>query len=365
MVFCEFLYNSNSLITDGSMLYALGSNGAGQLGVGGRDDANTPRQCHFDVLSDIHEPPIQIAAGGNHTLVLLKSGSLYSVGSNIGGRAGHATSQQWIETLQMIKTGASSTRIKLCSATWEASVIVTEADEVYTCGTGLRGELGRKAASSQPSKLPNFPPDGTNIVGVSSCVSHTVVVLSTGEVYGWGNGRYGQLGEPPQIVWEPRKIENLNFKVVRAVCGNDFTYLVGNPQQGYHTVLGSDKWSIRSNVPAKNLDWQDIGAGWGSIIVLKRSGKIESWGRNDHGQLAPRDLPELNRIAVGSEHVLALTPLGQVLTWGWGEHGNCGPHTDQMGDVKDGWKEIFLNLSDRDAKPTMIAAGCATSFIWI
>lgn len=357
---------SNVLIIAVNMLYAFGSNGAGQLGIGGKDDANTPQKCLFNVPSDINDPPIRIVAGGNHTLVLFRSGSLYSVGSNLDVRIGHAASEKWIETLRIMNIGISSIGIKLCSATWEASVIVTEADEVYTCGMGPKGELGiGNSASSPPQKLPDFPPAGTNIVDVASCVSHTAVVLSTGEVYGWGNGRKGQLGEPAQIVWEPRKFENVNFKVVRAVCGKEFTYLVGDPQQGYHEILGADKWSIRSNAPVDNLDWQDIGASWGSIFVLKRSGKIESWGRNDRGQLAPRGLPQITRMAVGSEHVLALTPLGQVLAWGWGEHGNCGPNTDQMGNVKDGWNDILLNLSSIDAEPLMIAAGCATSFIWM
>lgn len=347
------------------MLYAFGSNGAGQLGTGGKDDANTPRKCLFDDLSDFNEPPIQIVAGGNHTLLLFKSGSLYSVGSNRDFRAGHAMTKEWIETFQRVNIGASTTGFKLCSATWEASVIVTEADEVYTCGMGSKGELGiRNTASSQPQKLPDFPPAGTNVVDVASCVSHTVVVLSTGDVYGWGNGRKGQLGEPAHIVLKPRKIENLSFKVVRAVCGKEFTYLVGDPRQGYHEILGADKWGIRSNAPVDNLDWQDVGASWGSIFVLKRTGKIESWGRNDRGQLAPRDLPDIARMAVGSEHVLALTHLEQVLSWGWGEHGNCGPDTDNMGDVKDGWNEISLNLANGDAKPLTIGAGCATSFIW-
>ncbi|MCJ1464170.1 hypothetical protein MMC07_002783 [Pseudocyphellaria aurata] len=347
------------------MLYAFGSNGAGQLGIGGKDDANTPRKCLLDVQSDIDEPQIRIVAGGNHTLLLFKPGSLYSVGSNRDARAGHATAQEWIEAPQMINLGTSSTKIKLCAAGWESSVIVTEANEVYTCGTGPKGELGiGNVDSSRPQKLLDFPPAGTDIVDVASCVSHTVVVLSTGDVYGWGNGRKGQLGEPAQVVWEPRRIENVTFKVVRAVCGKEFTYLVGDPQHGYHTILGADKWGVRSNAPVDNIDWQDVGASWGSIFVLKRNGRIESWGRNDHGQLAPTDLPHIYRMAVGSEHLLALTHQGQVLTWGWGEHGNCGPNTDQMGDVKDGWNEISLNLSNKDAKPSMIAAGCATSFIW-
>lgn len=346
------------------MLYAFGSNGSGQLGVSGKIDAHSPTRCLFDTEDEIIERPLQIAAGGNHTLILFESGALYSAGSNVDSRAGHPV-QESREKFQRINLAPSNPRVKLCAGLWEASVIVTTTDDVYTCGNGPRGELGTgKPIALQPQKLPDFPPTGTVIVDVASCVDHMVVVLSNGDVYGWGNGRKGQLGEPARIVWEPRKIHKLNFKVSRATCGKDFTYLVGDPSQGHHIILGVDKWGVKSNAPEKNLDWEDIGASWGSILVLKKGGEIESWGRNDHGQLAPKDLPNVSRMAVGSEHVLALIK-GRIISWGWGEHGNCGPEMDQMGDVKDGWHEIPTNLSNKPDEAHFVAAGCATSFVWI
>lgn len=347
------------------MLYAFGSNGSGQLGIRGKEDTDTPMKCVFPEETDLAEPPVQIAAGGNHTLVLFKSGDLYSVGSNSSGQTGHSLGED-SDTLKKVVLSAWEPQIKFCSALWEASVLVTTDDDVYTFGRGAKGELGTgNSTSSQPQKVPRFTPSGLSIVDVASCVNHIVAVLSNGDVYGWGDGRKGQLGEPRRNVWLPRKIESIGFKVLRALCGKEFTYFLGDPTQGHHTILGTDKWNIKSSAPATNFDWQSISASWGSIFVLKTCGKMDSWGRQDLGQLPPKSLPGLDLIAAGSEHVLALTKSAQIVSWGWGEHGNCGPKTDQMGVVKDRWNNISFNLPINYAKAQMIAAGCATSFAWV
>lgn len=342
------------------MLYAFGSNGSGQLGICNEEDVSSPQACSF---SEGHPGGIrQIVAGGNHTLVLLESGELYFAGSNVDGRAGLAHSGQKVDRFHKADLGLF--RVKLCAAMWEASVIVTTADEVYTFGTGSRGELGTgQVTVSAPHKLPDFPPTSESIVDMASGVSHTVIVLSNGDVWGWGNGRKGQLGEPAAIVQIPRKIQGLGFHVVRAVCGREFTYLVGDPREGHHAVLGFNKWDIKSSAPPNALHWKSIGASWCSIFVLKLSGKIESWGRNDHGQLAPPELPGIEQLAVGSEHVLALTEHMKVICWGWGEHGNCGPNTNETNDVDGRWNDVSNPPGDKSILQG-IAAGCATSFTW-
>lgn len=342
------------------MLYAFGSNGSGQLGIGNEEDVSSPQVCLFD-----EENPgeiRQIVAGGNHTLVLFESGELYFAGSNVDGRAGLARLGQKVDRFH--KAGLGLLKVKLCAAMWEASVIVTTDEEVYTFGTGSKGELGiGQILVSEPHKLLDFPPPTEKIVDMASGVSHTVVLLSNGDVWGWGNGRKGQLGEPAAIVQTPRKIQGLNFTVVRVICGREFTYLVGDPREGHHAVLGLDKWNIKSNAPPNALQWKNIGASWGSIFVLKQSGKIESWGRNDHGQLAPLGLPAIVELAVGSEHVLALTQDMKVVCWGWGEHGNCGPSINKTNDVDGRWNDIATHAGDQD-RFRGLAAGCATSFTW-
>lgn len=342
------------------MLYAFGSNGSGQLGISGTNDTNVPQECLFNEL--IIQRPKHIAAGGNHTLVLFDSGVLYVAGSNITDQP---AKEKEPEIFFRLKLSSLDPSVKLCSATWDGSIIVTTNDEIYTFGTGSKGELGTGAISSlHPQRLLSFPPEETTIVDIASGVSHTVAVLSNGEVYGWGNGRKGQLGQPAEIVLAPRKIKNLNLNIVRAVCGREFTFMVTEPGDGRYIILGVDKWNIQSGAPMSVVGWKDIGASWGSIFILKSSGIIGSWGRNDRGQLSPRGLPEVESIAVGSEHVIAMTKSGQVLAWGWGEHGNCGTGIDEMGNVKDKWNVISINPHIQARTAQGIGAGCATSFFW-
>ncbi|KAI9764718.1 MAG: hypothetical protein M1840_008110 [Geoglossum simile] len=328
------------------MLHSFGSNGSGQLGLGHREDVSVPTKCLLPVALD--KLRARIAAGGNHTIVLLSSGGAFSTGENGDGRCGYDTAlaplrAEFLRIAILVSPLHIVDKFKLCAATWEATIFISHENEVYSCGTGLKGQLGLGDGvcySTAPQRVQGFPPAGTEIIDIASCMAHTVAILSNGEVYGWGDGRKGQLGEPAATVWSPRKFEGITFSAYKAACGREFTYIVGNPMHGHHAVLGLDKWGVRSSMPELVRGWKDIGASWGSIFVLQGDNRLFSWGRNDHGQLAPASVPDLQGIAVGSEHALGLTLEGSLVAWGWGEHGNCGPDIDDDGDVKGHWNEI-------------------------
>ena len=355
-------------------IFALGSNGSGQLGLSHKDDVATAEICTIGISASV-EIPTRITAGGNHTIVLLSSGNVLKFGSYNGNTPSDAPTT-WSTLTSLTCFGTELTKetnltFKFCSATWSASVFVTIDNELYTEGIGTKGELGLGPSITQVDgrirslDLSQTLSSDTTIVDLASGVHHTVLILSNGDAYGWGNGRKGQIGEPAGIVWRPRKVEGLQFKAVRVVCGREFTYLVGAPGGGEYTILGADNWLIRSNAPASIHHWVDVGATWGSIFVLTQAGKIISWGRNDHGQLAPRNLPLIKEMAIGSEHALVLTREGKVIAWGWGEHGNCGPFTDKHGDVKPLWNELMLPAGECKTIVSGIGAGCATSWIWV
>lgn len=344
-----------------TVLYAFGSNGSGQLGLSHTEDVSEPH-----AVADTHRfrdnQPAQITAGGNHTVMLTAECEMFAAGANTNGRNPwqNISSETTSFVDCVIPRVPAPPFMNLCAATWEATVLVSD-DRVMSCGTGNHGELGQGDKikdSPWPQKIPKFPPPGTRVVDIAACMSHTVAVLDTGEVYGWGNGRKGQLGEPAAIVWSPRKIEGIPFHAFRVACGREFTYIVGHPREGTHLVLGSDKYAVKSTAPESITDYVDIAASWSSIYVLLGSGSIVAWGRNDHGQMPSANLPAIESMAVGSEHILAKTKDGKVLAWGWGEHGNCGTPTNASGDVADTWNEIPVKGTVKK-----IAAGCATSFI--
>lgn len=356
-------------------VYAIGSNGSGQLGIGHEEDVSVPKEVIFkDDLSSYGQPLIR--AGGNHTLLLSSTGEIYCAGDYSSGACGLTLSETPQPIFRKISLGLDSDPpggTLLCAATWESSVIVKKdtegrATRVYSFGTGNKGELGLGELifrSPRAQLVKDFPPKDTEVVDLAASVSHVVAVLSNGEVWGWGSGRKGQLGSPEGIVFSPRKISDVGFSVARAACGREFSYLIGGSGDGQHIVLGSDKFSIRSSAPANVSGWQDLGASWGGIFVLLSSGKLLSWGRDDHGQLAPPSIPGLSMLAVGSEHIVALSRDGDVLAWGWGEHGNCGPNTTD-GDVKGRWNVVASSkYLPAESKIVSVGGGCATSWVCI
>ena len=343
-------------------LYALGSNGSGQLGIGNTKDVSTPNICLFPNGPEVPGKLVKIVAGGNHTLVLLDDGVVYCTGIVRDGNDQSSSCETYTSFQQAHISTSGHAKVDLCSAFWEGSVFVHSQNELFTAGYGQKGELGIGQASSLKLNLLHdaLPPHlrGQNIVDIASGVGHTVIVLANGQVLGWGNGRKGQLGTPTGIVRSPRQIQNLDFSVVRAVCGREFTYLVG--RDGRQSILGSDKYFVKSKLPIV-VNPKDIGASWGSVFTLE-NGSVTSWGRNDRGQLGPPNLPEIDRFAVGSEHAVALTKYGHVICWGWGEHGNCGAQIDKDGNVKETWNEI--PIPDSSGRVLGVGAGCATSFFW-
>ncbi|KAF7171923.1 hypothetical protein CNMCM5623_004210 [Aspergillus felis] len=373
-------------------LFAFGSNGSGQLGIGHDEDVSVPTRCLFegDQTPSEEGNGIQaknishIVAGGNHTLILYQNGSVYAAGCNEDGRCGHkpATASLQMFKRVIVNSGDDGTfyrRFKHLSATWEGTFLVVgsedpsgEADSIFAIGSGAKGELGLGQGCTkavEPTRIPDFPPQGTKVVSIASGMGHTVVVLSNGEVYGWGGARKGQLGESARgmkIVWRPIKVEGISFQAKGAVCGREFTVISGNKAAGEYAIIGScdNKWNILSDAaPSQSLtDHRGIAASWHGVYVHQNDFSVIAWGRNDRGQLPPPDLPRSQKLAVGSEHVLALLDEHTVAAFGWGEHGNCGPDVDAQGNVNGTYKQVPLEML-QGSRVVGIGAGCATSWI--
>lgn len=382
-------------------LYAFGSNGSGQLGIGHLEDTSYPTRCLFEDSTrqarNIEEDAkndgiVRIAAGGNHTVVLFRDGRAYATGCNVDGRCGQDVSKESLDRFVRVAisdpvTGREVWLFKDVSATWEATFLVADmdlggedgdgdGDVVFAIGSGVKGELGlggsEKAELARRVPVP-LPRRGARVRSIASGMGHSVVVLENGEVYGWGGARKGQLGNGEEggvkerkIVWEPVRVQGVPFRAVDVACGREFTVLVGNRDAGEVVVLGSpdNKWGVFADMPASDLlkGCKVVYASWHGVYVHQRDSSVVAWGRNDRGQLPPADLGNPTQLAIGSEHGMGLLDDGTVVAFGWGEHGNCGPDTDAQGNVSRICSRISLALEDR-ASVVGIGAGCATSWI--
>lgn len=368
-------------------VYAFGSNGSGQLGIGHVEDVSVPTRCLFvpDEESTAGQRRVKrIVAGGNHTVILFDNGSAYAAGSNENGRCGVFASEPEPPSSTLLKftrivlrrnDGRVADTFRDVSATWAATFLVSDAvlpDEVFVLGAGDKGQLGLGSDLTETSStgpvmiLPDFPPPGTRIRSIASGMGHTVALLSNGRVYGWGAARKGQLGQsamPRKVVWSPEEVDGVPVKADLVACGREFTVISGGGSHDY-TILGSDKWGVISGAPPRaRVKGKSVSTSWHGVYVHEHDLSITAWGRNDRGQLPPPALSRVSQIATGSEHVVALLPDHKtVVAFGWGEHGNCGPDTDAQGNINGSWNTIPLPVEE-DGIVVDVGAGCATSWV--
>ncbi|KAF2687024.1 RCC1/BLIP-II [Lentithecium fluviatile CBS 122367] len=353
-------------------LYVFGSNGEGQLGIPAQDIVNTPAIANS-------WPPQEsintVCGGDNHALILTNSGQVWGAGSNKKGQLGLSNREQSrTEDFVKLRDGVS-----FIAATCESSAFITNSERttnahstMESVGANHWGELALTFTAERPILDGNCAESflHRSITDFAAGAWHYVALDFCGEVYGWGKSRLEQLGSalaPQQRITTPTQIPEASLPgaPVKVVCGKDFTYIANIYAYGSHILLGRDKFGIRSKMPANIKDWKDIGATWYAIFVLFRDGTMAAWGKDDMWKLIPEGLPPIDKIAVGSEHVLALKPDGRLISWGWGKHGNCGDLTnlEREGKVKNDmvsncWNEITI-----PGKIKFIGAGFCTSFV--
>lgn len=379
----------------GIRLYAIGSNGSGQLGVSHKDDVWSPESCHFLIADDYQlvsttatvpctagESITKIVAGGNHTLLLTSKGRVFAAGSNDATRCFLAEdvkeSVVFRECSRRVGDNTTEAFVTDAAATWEASFFVLEGKAVFACGNGARGELGSgqdvvTTTEGGPLKcfdIADFDNNAT-IVRVTACMSHVIVLDSKGNLYGWGSCRKGELGDSlrsTKVAWTPQRLEDVTFGVEQVVLGKDFTFVLG--VNGQEMLLGDTKHfstPVLDNFLKKGVtSGFRLFAGWSSITAMHSDGRVTSHGRDHKRQLSRLNDKRVKLLAVGSEHSVALSTDDDVLTWGWGEHGNCGKPVDEKGTVACAFN-IVRESTAKDGDPAaeqvqLLGAGCATTF---
>ena len=360
-------------MTNTFKLFALGSNGSGQLGTGHENDTAIPEKCEINEedLANIRtdDKIARIVAGGNHTLVLFESGIVFAAGSNEHGQCGLPSRIVQTNIFRRVVVH-DDTHEKLLefidvSATWEASFLLGRDGCVYVFGSGEKGELGLGQAVTvtgdlSRSRLAVVGGNDSKVKKLYSGMRHTIAVGDGGKLYGWGSCRKGELGpdlEHLKVVWTPERL-NVPFGCQRAVLGRNFTILFGTHECKF---LGQERTLLQVAENSYLALKGDVEAAW-SVVYSLVDGRVQAVGRNDRGQWPSDDLPDLSKLAAGSEHCLGLTADSRVVAWGWGEHGNCGEPTDSRGNVAGRWNVLPVSLKD-DEEVVNIGAGCATSFI--
>uniref|UniRef100_A0A671XN65 HECT and RLD domain containing E3 ubiquitin protein ligase 4 n=1 Tax=Sparus aurata TaxID=8175 RepID=A0A671XN65_SPAAU len=233
------------------------------------------------------------------------------------------------------------------------TAFLLEDGTVYTCGCNDLGQLGHEKSRKKPEQVVAL--DAQIIVAVSCGQSHTLALNDKGQIFSWGLGSDGQLGlnNFEECVRVPRNIKSLSdVQIAQVACGYWHSHALSRGGQVFswgqnrygQLGLGINGQSISTPQIIQSLQgipFAQISAGGAHSFALTLSGAVFGWGRNKFGQLGLNDtndrcFPALLKslrsqrviyISCGEDHTAALTKLRGVFTFGAGGYGQLGHYS--------------------------------------
>lgn len=169
------------VLLDNGKVYAAGSDQFGVLGDRGDSDnfvliTNLPAGYHA----------IAVSSGRSHSLILLDNGQVYAAGSNMYGqlgmgREGHLHLQGGFMPVETLPPGYRAVAIY---AGDEHSLVLLDNGKACITGTGTEGDF---------YLVPGLPVD-RRAVAASMGPSYMSILLDNGQVYASGTNTFGELG---------------------------------------------------------------------------------------------------------------------------------------------------------------------------
>jgi len=177
-------------------LLTWGEGKFGQLGTG--DKNNQPTAFRVPALYNIKE----VACGWKHTLCLSNDGRLFSFGDNKYGQLGLADPSP-IQLTPRVVESLIDKNVTQISCGWNHSAALTTSGELYLFGRGNYGQLGQgntiNGHLSKPTLLnPTFF-NGEQIISFACGSEHTIILTKNKKsnitnIYSFGWNEHGQLG---------------------------------------------------------------------------------------------------------------------------------------------------------------------------
>ncbi|KAJ0406517.1 hypothetical protein P43SY_001448 [Pythium insidiosum] len=329
-------------------VYSWGRGEDGQLGLGDTSDQHRP------VLIDaLHERRVvQIACGSGHTVVLTDDGEVYTWGRGDDGRLGHGDNGWKFVPRLVEELRGKNIRQVTCGSYHTAAVTVS--GELFTWGGGMYGKLGHGNETGHSTPCLVDALKGQPVRQVACGSRHTVVLLESKDVFTWGdkeNGVSGH-GDTDGHQYLPRVVDELRGQHVKQISACGF-HTAALTEAGEVFTFGEGKFgrlghnSERNQLVARKVETlvgkrvKQIACGGFHTAAVTETGEVYTWGGGEHGQLGHGD--KVNRtvptlvealmdkivvqITCGWSHTVGLTDTGDVYTWGNGDHGKLG-HND-------------------------------------
>lgn len=183
--------NANCAVTSTGSVYCWGFNDSGQLGNG--STVTSRIAVRVNLPANVTATSVVGAVNGFHFCVTTTAGSLYCWGRNIGGQFGNGA-KDFENSTPVLSPVPATLRIASLGVGTTSVCFVTTDRKIYCMGAGGRGELG--AGNNTESLVPTLvsTPAGSSFDVVRGGFQTTCALSLTGDLYCWGAGTSGQIG---------------------------------------------------------------------------------------------------------------------------------------------------------------------------
>ncbi len=276
-----------------------------------------------------------IAGGGTHSLAIDGAGRVASWGTDLGGALGRANLSNLPNFVDGLPAGVKAKAV--AAGAWH-SVAVLENGKVYAWGFG--GTVGRATGFGGQAEVPTaqevFIDRGVIATAVATRYRHTLVLTSTGAVWGFGPNREGALG--PYSSFLDGYVVGIAIDQVKAIAAGEVHSLALRTDGtvwawGYD---GAGQVSAGGSTPTPTQvaglpPIKAIAASRDGSFALDEAGNVWSWGAagmlGRPGSSAPARIDSLSgvkAISAGNHTAYALMSDGTVKAWGDNLYGRVG-----------------------------------------
>jgi alpha-tubulin suppressor-like RCC1 family protein len=283
-----------ALLTNGS-LYAWGLGTDGELGDGrGRSSFTRPVQVRFPAGVTIASIPTDVMPYDTG-LAVDTQGNVWGWGLNAGGELCLGNRRQYRTPVELpvhhVHTLAGASNHALYDA----------AGTVYACGQNLRGSLGdgRRRNSTRPVQVARL--EGRAVTQLVASFANSGALLSNGQYYDWGynaggqlgDGRIGRSSDVPVRVHLPHRVMRVaqggsiwNNGQTLVMLSDGSTWAWGNDRsfQLGDGLTGIEPRPVRFYPPA-GVTYRSLATGSATSYAVSTTGRVYAWGVSRVGQV--------------------------------------------------------------------------------